>query len=509
MRPSFGLGLVLYGASAIAQVETPARYGVGFRVVHELDRSRTVGPARDFEGRVRSGSTAVPIEIGVWYPTSVATSARRMTLGDYLVLSKLRDGDRRVTEADRVAGRDDIKSFAQFALRREINDSTAAATYDQTMSAVRNAPPLSGRFPVVIAGTDGALSAGVQLFETLARRGFVVVAAPSRASLAALQVTKTSQVIDVRIRDLEYLTAHAQQYSFVDPSRIAVLGINFDGMAALLYEMKNMRAMAVVSIDGWEGKNGSSPQVRASPLYDPLRMRVPYFVVQQDESNPPPPLAHDFTIFDALRYGDGEHSVLRGVSHAYLVGLGALYPGVPNDVRVARLALLERTAAFLDGVARGTTMTAPTTDSLLFKDHRRRAALAPVPIAEEIEQIITAPGGVERLRAIHRRARAENPSVVLFSQSTLNLFAFRLTRTQRTPEALALLELGTEAFPRSVGSRNDYGNALLQAGDSARAVQSFAQALELIRDDPELTDAERAQSRSVIQSKIDRLRARP
>ena len=107
MRPSFGLGLALYGASAIAQVETPARYGVGFRVVHELDRSRTVGPARDFEGRARSGSTAVPIEIGVWYPTSVDASARRMTLGDYLVLSKLRDGDRPATADHALASRED------------------------------------------------------------------------------------------------------------------------------------------------------------------------------------------------------------------------------------------------------------------------------------------------------------------------------------------------------------------------------------------------------------------
>lgn len=503
----YSLYLVAACFTVTAHAQAPARYGVGFRLVREIDHSRTTGPVRDFEGRA-NGTTAWPMMIGVWYPTAASSSAPRVTLGDYLVLSKLRDGDRPVTEADRIAGHNDMKSFAQFALRREITDSAAAAAYGQRMNAVRNAAPASGRFPVVIAGTDGSLSSGVQLFETLTRRGFVVIATPSRPTMGALQVTKPNLVIDSRIRDLEYLTAHARQYPFVDPERLAVVGINFDGMAALLYEMKNMRAFAVASIDGWEGKRNSTATVRASSLYDPLRMRVPYFVAQQDEPDAPPGLAHDFTIFNAIRYGSGEHVVVSGLSHAYLIALAALYPGTPDDLRLRHQALMDRIAAFLDAAARRTDMSLATTDSASFKDHRRRAALPAVPMAEELERILTAPGGPERLRTIFREARSQNPNVELFTQGTLNLFAFRLSRTQRVPESLLLMELGTEAFPQSAVARNDYGNSLLQAADTAGAVREFERALTLLDGDPSMSADDRTQSRTVIQGKIDRLRSR-
>ena len=83
-----------------------------------------------------------------------------------------------------------------------------------------------------------------------------------------------------------------------------------------------------------------------------------------------------------------------------------------------------------------------------------------------------------------------------------------MTRMQRGPGAITLLELGVEATPRSTAAHNDLGNGLLQAADTARAIQSFEQALIVLPADSAMTVPDRAQSRTVLEQKIARLRGR-
>jgi hypothetical protein len=494
------------GTDALSQ--PAASYTVGFRLVHELDHSRTVGPARDFEGRVQSTETAVPMPIGIWYPATAARNAVRMSVGDYHLLSMGRESPRPFTDADRTSARDEIKRFAQFVLNREISDADAAAVYSRPLSAIRDAPPLARRFPVIIAGPDGSLGGNAKLLESLASRGYVVVVTPARRAMAAIETTRPALALDTRIRDLEYATDFARRQPNADMTKLGILGINFDGMTALLYQMKNMRAIAVASIDGWEGKQGMFPSIRASTHFDPARFRVPYFVVQQDEANAPPSLSHDFTVFDALKYGTGEHLVIRGLSHAFLVGTGALYDGITDEQRTGHAFLTDRVGAFFDAAVKGTPL-AVVAESPLAKTSRRHAALPPIPYGEEIERIAMAEGGAERLRQIYRAARAVDSTTAMISRQQLNLFAFRMARSQRMPDAILLYELGTEAFPRSTAAHNDLGNTYMQAADTVRAVRAFERALAVLDTDPEIAESERAQSRNVIQTKVNRLRPRP
>jgi dienelactone hydrolase len=433
-----------------------------------------------------------------------------MTFGDYLVLSGTRDSLRAITEQDRTTARDGLKAFAGFGLGLQITDSQATSVFSRRLAAIRDAAPTPERHPVVIAGVDGGVANQAPLFESLAQRGYVVIANASLPSLASVQVTNPAAAIDTRIRDLEYLTAHARKYPFVDADRLAVLGINFDGMAALVYQMKNMRADAVISIDGWEGKRGSVETVRASPFYEPRRMRVPYFLVLQNEPNPPPGLAHDLSIFDALKYGAGEHVVARGLTHAYLVGAGAIFTDAPSERRTAHELLMRRIASFLDAsLKRSSLARVSENDPSIWVVDRRHNALKAVPDAEEVERVAMADRGAERLRDIFRDARRENPEVSLFSRTALNLFAFRMSRANRTPESLTFLELATEAFPRSALAQNDLGNGYLQTGDTTRAVQAFERSVALLPSDSSMSDADRTQSQSTIAQKIDRLRRKP
>src|SRR5215208_6727100 len=100
MRIQLLVTALALAVSPRALSQTPATYGVGFRFMRELDHSRTVGPARDFEGRAQSPEVAVPMLIGVWYPTTVARTAPRMSVGDYHLLSNQGDDTRPFTDAD-------------------------------------------------------------------------------------------------------------------------------------------------------------------------------------------------------------------------------------------------------------------------------------------------------------------------------------------------------------------------------------------------------------------------
>ena len=87
--------------------------------------------------------------------------------------------------------------------------------------------------------------------------------------------------------------ALAERLGLGDVSRLGLIGVNFDGMAALNFEMRNMRADALISLDGYEGKQSGTAMLRASPYFEPLRMRVPYLIFVQDEREPSPALLHD------------------------------------------------------------------------------------------------------------------------------------------------------------------------------------------------------------------------
>jgi hypothetical protein len=435
------------GASLPAQSPT---YSVGFRVVHEHDFSRAVAPRRDFAGTRLTGEIAYPMQILVWYPARASSAQRRVTIADYLTLIATRDAQRPITDADRTSARAALGDYARYGLRREVSDADVARESDRATSAVHDAPPVAGRFPVVLAATDGEPHSGISLFETLASRGYVVVATARPSWLAALQGSNPARAIDTRIRDLEYLVAFARRYPNVDDTRVALAGFNFDGMVALLTQMKNMRADAVVSVGGWEGMRLGAETVRSSMHFDPLRMRVPYFVALPDDANVPPVLAHDASVFDALDYSARERVVLRDVGGTALGSTGALYREAPESRRASVVA--GRVVAFLDSSLVGRRAPQVASADSFMKSDVRRAGLHPVPDAVELERLVMSPGGSQRLTQIYRDARRENPRLTLFSAGTIALFASRLERQGRSEEANALRALGAASCAGAMSS---------------------------------------------------------
>jgi hypothetical protein len=99
-------------------------------------------------------------------------------------------------------------------------------------------------------------------------------------------------------------------------------------MPAMLYQMKNGEADALVSIDGWEGKNNGYGNVSSSPYFDTEYFQIPYLEFQQHEKTDRESLQLNSSIFETLNSPSKQSYVLTDFGHAYLTGNLIAVPGL-------------------------------------------------------------------------------------------------------------------------------------------------------------------------------------
>jgi tetratricopeptide (TPR) repeat protein len=101
-----------------------------------------------------------------------------------------------------------------------------------------------------------------------------------------------------------------------------------------------------------------------------------------------------------------------------------------------------------------------------------------VPLFELLVDAGTAGGADSALRAYQGlRERYYGRDAYDFSESSLNVAAFRLGRAGKFDEAFALLRRNEELFPGSSPMYVFRGNITLMRGDTAAAAQAFREAV--------------------------------
>jgi hypothetical protein len=416
-------------------------FSVGFRVDTLRDRSRTLGPSSDFEGRRHEAPREWPVQVAVWYP-AVRADGSGLRDGEYRAWHYVRESLADPSPDDERRAADDLRSLAT-AARLPLSHGDVEAALAVRGIAVRNAPPAPGRFPVVIGGLGGP-GVAWPLAERLARHGYVVATASTLARTMRAEATRPLIALEERARTLEFLVSHLAGASNVDLDYMALAGVNFDGAAALLSQARTMRARAVVSIDGREGKAGGTALLEGAPEFDLVRLRAPYLTVQWDE---PTLAAPDPALFERLVYAPRRWLVIRGLGHAHLVGNVVALPGLAPDVRRAVDLLHESIRGFLDEHVKGQARDEVAPASLLRVDERR-PALPPAPTPDEVESLLWTRADVDRGLAVIRTLQATHPAGLILDAATARLYAFRHERAGRHAAADALRKYADEVTPR-------------------------------------------------------------
>jgi hypothetical protein len=120
----------------------------------------------------------------------------------------------------------------------------------------------------------------------------------------------------------------------------------------------------------------------------------------------------------------------------------------------------------------------------------RRSTVPPRPLPDVLLTTLNAsgvPAAVEQYRKL--RAELGESGLYDFREATLNILATSLRDQKRFAEAIEVLRLNTEMFPKSPAAQVNLGDATLQHGDRAAAETAYKRALGL---DPANLAAKRA-----------------
>lgn len=469
-------------------------HAVGLKVVDQYDYARVYRARTDNLGQPTRGERARPLQTLVWYPADHA-SAAPVTVGDYV---KLVETETNFDTPDTTTKKPWIAQMGP--------NLTAP------MRAVRDAPPATGRYPVVIYAPSLSSTAweNADLCEYLASHGYVVLASPSLGA-STRDMTDDLAGANAQAADISFLIGYAHTLADADLSEVAVAGFSWGGLANLFAAARDNRIDALVALDG--SLRYFPGVVQQAADVDPAHMTLPllYFTegplsIEQLasykglKSGAP-------SVLNAWKHGDLLTVHMLGMAHLEFASMFYRNPGFwegfhyaqkadygPQDGIVSYGVMARYTLAFLDAYLKhdAAQMTylkhtpAQNGAPKHLVDSSFRPAQGMAPTLEAFRARL-GKEGFAKADAIYADIRQQQPDFTL-QQQPMDTWGWDLMLAGHPDEAIAILKLNTEIYPRAPDAFTSLGVVYAASGKKALAAQSFRQALKLDPGNPGATD---------------------
>ncbi len=226
----------------------PGPQGVGFRVANLEDAARRSRVSLPFDDSETSGR---PIQVCLWYPADT-DGKRPIQFRDYV------DTLPQAKKLDEQA-----RTWAMGSLRTNINSADPLSLDEETLEAlvetptmaVREAPPVPQKFPLLIWGARHSTCAAQSvLSEFLSSHGYVVAAVEYRGLRPRnpwedQKPAELLRTFETWTRDLEFGLSHLRTLDFVDAETTGVLSWSYGGLSAVELVLRNPDIGALVSLD--------------------------------------------------------------------------------------------------------------------------------------------------------------------------------------------------------------------------------------------------------------------
>lgn len=496
MRPLL-FALILCAAPAAQAADTfafplkPGPHAVGLQVKQQYDRSRVYKTRVSLvTGKPAGGERARPMQVLAWYPA--ARGGKPVTFRDYYATG--------ATEADFALDAATLRRKTDTRLA-ELTQATpsAAQVLAQPMRAVRDAPALAGKFPVVIYAPSFSATAAenADLCEYLASHGYIVL---SSASQGARQRSMTADIegVETQAADIAWLIGQAATFANADIGRLAVAGFSWGGLANVVAAATDDRIKALVSLDG---SVRSFPQLvdggkAAIPYVTPARLAVPMLFVGQrprtvEELNRKQQ-STDFSLLNRMTYADVYIVTMLPMVHQNFAA-DALH--VARDAEFDEYSREEVTQAygwtaryvreFLDGylkddaAARTFMANKPAANGVpkhMASLDLRRGSGVPPTLEHFAAQL--AARGFDQAGAIHEELKAQGATFKLESHD-LNSWGYELLRDGMLAESVAIFRFGTQLHPKDANLYDSLGEAQAKAGQREAAIDNYRRSLAL------------------------------
>ncbi|HKI83764.1 MAG TPA: dienelactone hydrolase family protein, partial [Candidatus Krumholzibacteria bacterium] len=170
-----------------------------------------------------------------------------------------------------------------------------------------------GRFPLVLysAGWFNRAPDNTVLAEYLASHGFVVAAVPQlNPGLWTFNFHSDFNSVENQTRDLEFALGTLSSQSFVDRTRVAVMGYSTGGDVVLLLQERNELIDAVVGLDASWSLDPDN-DVAGSPFFSAERSEVPILALRRPQTES----SRYDVVLDALKKAPRVVAEIPGADH--------------------------------------------------------------------------------------------------------------------------------------------------------------------------------------------------
>ena len=126
-----------------------------------------------------------------------------------------------------------------------------------------------------------------------------------------------------------------------------------------------------------------------------------------------------------------------------------------------------------------------------------------------ILKLIDAPGGAEKAAQQLATARQKDPNAKIFDEGLVNEIGYEHLQEGDTKGAIAILQLNTNAFPKSANAYDSLSDAYLADGQKDLARENAKKALELLPADSSLSEEYRKGMKENAENKLKQLGDKP
>jgi hypothetical protein len=441
-----------------------------------------------------------------------------MTFRDYQIASGINDRLESRTPAEVAAADLDLKGFYERPFNfpfGAIDDATWARLGPTPLTAIADARPATGRFPLGV-GVGGA-GGNQALGEYLASHGYVVALIGSPADVDLNQVAQ----MEYYVRDLEFALARMREQPMVDPGPVATWGFSFAGMPALIAAMRSPEIAAVVSLESGTFYPNFAPQMTGNPFYSPTAVRVPFLHMFRTRESQP---NENLDGFRALRYSTRYRYLLNdstlvhqdfgthGIAAAVVLGKR---PQALAGARLAQRANAEYIRHFLDAYLRHDAAALAWLGKTPAENGfpaeaialERFPAVTPAPTSAEFVAMVES-GGIQNAMSRLRTARQGDSDAPIFQELEINRLGYQLMNSGKRMEGIEVFKANTEFYPTSANTWDSLSEAYETVGDSANAVSMARRTLEVAPAESRLTPAVRDNLVRISNERIQRLAGR-
>lgn len=286
----------------------------GFITIHLVDSARKYKPG--------AGSADYlyfrPVDLDLWYPATINEKDTAIAFRQVLGLLDQRANYYTASTAGVGLSQQIAKLFCD-----GFNCSDSSQLLNFRTETFNNAKPASGKFPLIIylAAYNGMSYENFTLFETLARKGYVVVSISSIGRYPGDMTTKTGDLME-QVNDAILALKQLESNPGIDFTKIGLVGYSWGGLAAAVLAGKIPNIGCIVSLDGSEFHHyGTEKEEDAD--FDTLRNDAPFKTLQLNipylrlESTPAPSTDHEDSVYNFREKLSGQTQIftIAGARH--------------------------------------------------------------------------------------------------------------------------------------------------------------------------------------------------